>query len=146
MRMQRWKQEHMNLKIQTCKDPRIQASVHKHKDVRMRGYKPVKYIKHVGFFQVSPQSIHTMTNYVCISRYVYVSNGIYLLIFWCTINQTLPPKNHYSPLAWTCHQKLRRTRLTTEIHDSPNKKVTAKQNAINTATQNIQNSNDKTSN
>ena len=90
MRMQRWKQEHMNLKIQACKDPRIQASVHKHKDVRMRGYKAVKYIKHVGFFKVSPQSIHIMT--MCIYLDVYVSNGIYLLIFWCTIHQTLPPQ------------------------------------------------------
>ena len=37
-----------------CKDVRIQASTHEHKDeyenVRMRGYKQVKHIKHVGYF------------------------------------------------------------------------------------------------
>ena len=35
--MQGCKQGHMNLKIQGCKDARIQASTDKHKDMRMRG-------------------------------------------------------------------------------------------------------------
>ena len=42
--MQGYKQGHMNLKIRGCKDARIQASTHKHKDIndaRMRGYKQV---------------------------------------------------------------------------------------------------------
>ena len=30
---------HMNLKIRGCKDPRMQASTHKHKDMRMQGCK-----------------------------------------------------------------------------------------------------------
>ena len=37
MRMQGRKQGHMDLKVQGCKDARIQASTDKHKDMRMRG-------------------------------------------------------------------------------------------------------------
>ena len=50
MRMQGRKQGHMDLKVQGCKDARIQASTDKHKDMRMRGYKPVKYTKLAGYF------------------------------------------------------------------------------------------------
>ena len=35
-------------------------------------------------------------NYACISRYVYISHGIYLAIFWCKIHQTLPKIKHKS--------------------------------------------------
>ena len=48
--------------------------------------------------------------------------------------------NHYSPLE-TEENPIDNVNIRT---DSPNAKVTAKRNAINTATPNIQNSNDKT--
>ena len=68
--MQGSKEGRMNLEIRGCKDARIQASTHKHEDmkmlecediskctgtyeykgVRMQGCKQVKYIKHVGYF------------------------------------------------------------------------------------------------
>ena len=68
----------------------------------MRGYKAVKYIKHVGFFKVSPQSIHIMT--MCI----YLDMSMYLMVYIFLYSDArytkhYPPKNHYSPLAWTCH-------------------------------------------
>ena len=49
-------------------------------------------------------------------------------------------KNRYSPLGTEVSPTEKENTRT----DSPNRKITAKQNAINTATQNIQNSNDKT--
>ena len=39
VRMQGYKQAHMNLRTWVCKDARIQATTHEHKDVRMRGWK-----------------------------------------------------------------------------------------------------------
>ena len=49
-------------------------------------------------------------------------------------------KNRYSPLGTEVSPTEKENTRT----DSPNRKITAKQNAINAATQNIQNSNDKT--
>ena len=54
--------------------------------------------------------------------------------------QPIETKNRYSPL----ETEESPTENENTKSDSPNTKVTAKQNAINTATQNIQNSNDKT--
>ena len=34
--------------------------------------------------------VYIPNDYLSISRYVYISNGIYLIIFWCTIRQTSP--------------------------------------------------------
>ena len=61
----------MNLKIQGCKDARIQARLHKHKDIRMRGYKQFKYIKHVGYFYTSNQSINLMTMFMYLDMSIY---------------------------------------------------------------------------
>ena len=54
--------------------------------------------------------------------------------------QPIETKNRYSPL----ETEESPTENENTKSDSPNTKVTAKQNAINTATQNTQNSNDKT--
>ena len=54
--------------------------------------------------------------------------------------QPIQTKNRYSPL----ETEKSPTRNENTRTDSPGTKITAKQNAINTATQNIQNSNDKT--
>ena len=54
--------------------------------------------------------------------------------------QPMETKNRYSPLG----TEVTPTEKENTRTDSPNRKITAKQNAINTATQNIQNSNDKT--
>ena len=54
--------------------------------------------------------------------------------------QPIETKNRYSPLETEENPTENENART----DSPNKKITAKQNAINTATQNTHNSNDKT--
>ena len=54
--------------------------------------------------------------------------------------QSIETKNHYSPLV----TEESPTENENTRNDSPNTEITAKQNAINAATQNIQNFNDKT--
>ena len=54
----------------------------------MRGYKQVKHIKHTGYIaHTITYSLHHTSLY---TLFVNISNGIYLIIFWCTILQTLP--------------------------------------------------------
>ena len=40
----------MHIRIGGCEDERIQATAQESKDMRMRGYKQVKHIKHVDCF------------------------------------------------------------------------------------------------
>ena len=54
----------------------------------MRGYKQVKHIKHVGYFYVTCRLLQ-FTSYQPIYS-ICVMVAIYLIIFWCRINQTLP--------------------------------------------------------
>ena len=55
----------------------------------MRGYKQVKHIEHLRYFQVTCWLLNLLHSSLYTS-YVFMSNGIYLVIFWC------PNTKHYS--------------------------------------------------
>ena len=119
IRMHGCKQGHMNLRIWGCNDARIQASAHEHKDmlmrrckdtskctgawgyedVRMWEYKQVKHIKHVDYFWVTLMLLQFTLHQSIYSIRLHTSNGINLIIFWCTIHQALP-KSLNNP--WPC--------------------------------------------
>ena len=88
MRMQGCKHGHMNLKIKRCKGMRIQASTYKqgYENARIKTSQIYKTCRLLLDFT----PVYIPNDYVYISRYVYISNGIYQIIFWCTIHHTLP--------------------------------------------------------
>ena len=74
VRMRGYKQVHRNLRIWRCEDARIKTS---------QIYQTCRLL-----LDFTP--VYIPNDSVYISRHVYISNGIYLIIFWCTIHQTLP--------------------------------------------------------
>ena len=57
----------MKLSIRGCEDARVQASTHKHKDIKMRGYKQVNRIKHavtsrlhIGYYNLLHTNLYTL--------------------------------------------------------------------------------------
>ena len=72
--MRGYKQVHTNIRIPGCEDARIWTS---------QIYQTWRLL-----LDFSP--VYITNEYVYYSRYVCISNGMYLIIFWCTIHQTLP--------------------------------------------------------
>ena len=72
--MRRYKQVHTNIRISGCEDARIWTS----------------QIVQTWRLLLDFSPVYIPNEYVYISRYVHISNGIYLIIFWCTIHQKWP--------------------------------------------------------
>ena len=99
MRMQGCKWGHINLRIWGCKYARTQIGTHEHKDISAQESKDMRIWGcgdinksnisnmlvtsrlRVGYYNLLHTSLHTL---ICLMVYRY------LIIFWCTIHQTLP--------------------------------------------------------
>ena len=91
VRMKGYKQVHTNIKIWGCVDAKIQKSALEPRDMRMWGARiSTSQICQTCRLLLDFTPVSIPNDYVYTSRYMAYVLGIYLIIFWCTIHQTLP--------------------------------------------------------